>query len=184
MKSRLFSSAREGRLWAIALLIVVTIYASLARAPEVAAQVREQNLAALLFGAGLILTIFAILAHGLMRQPSRAWIGLAIGITAVYTVTYLRIEILEERSHLMEYSILALYIFQALLERERNGRGPTRPALWAIGITIALGWIDEGIQAWLPNRVYAFEDVLFNSLAALMAVSASAALAWVRGRRG
>ena len=40
--------------------------------------------------------------------------------------------------------------------------------------------LDEGIQAFLPSRVFDPQDMLFNVLAAAMAVAAGAALAWAR----
>lgn len=42
------------------------------------------------------------------------------------------------------------------------------------------GLLDESTQALLPNRHYEIIDVGFNALAALMAIGASMALAWVR----
>ena len=56
------------------------------------------------------------------------------------------------------------------------------PALLALVISIALGWIDEGIQSLLPNRVYDNMDVLFNALAATIIISARWSLAFVRRR--
>jgi len=50
-------------------------------------------------------------------------------------------------------------------------------------VTALLGWADEGIQEALPNRVYDLRDVLFNSLAGLMAVLASWAPMRVRQRQ-
>ena len=46
--------------------------------------------------------------------------------------------------------------------------------------TVLLGWLDEGIQWLLPNRVYDIRDVGFNALAAVMAVGASLALSRAR----
>ena len=43
--------------------------------------------------------------------------------------------------------------------------------------------IDECIQAFIPSRVFDPEDILFNVLAAMMAVVSSVALSWARGRR-
>lgn len=48
---------------------------------------------------------------------------------------------------------------------------------------IEYGVVDECIQAFLPNRVFDPTDMLFNTLAAVMAIVASAALAWARRRR-
>jgi VanZ family protein len=49
-------------------------------------------------------------------------------------------------------------------------------------VTSALGWIDEGIQALLPNRVYDLRDVGTNAFAAVMATLASVVLAWARAK--
>ena len=49
-------------------------------------------------------------------------------------------------------------------------------------MTALLGWLDEGIQALLPNRVYDAFDVFVNALSALMAIAASLAIAWARRR--
>lgn len=80
----------------------------------------------------------------------------------------------------MEYTVVALLIYEALTERASNGRRVPVPALLAIGATALLGVLDEGIQALLPSRVFDPIDILFNALAGLMAVLASVALAWAR----
>ena len=45
-----------------------------------------------------------------------------------------------------------------------------------------IGALDEGIQLFLPARVFDPTDILFNALAAGMAVGASLALRWARLR--
>ena len=47
-----------------------------------------------------------------------------------------------------------------------------------------IGVIDECIQLLLPSRVFDPIDMLFNVLAAVMAVTASTALGWARKRSG
>jgi VanZ family protein len=87
-----------------------------------------------------------------------------------------------ERTHLFEYGFLAVLLHQALTERVRNGRHVPIPAILAVASTALLGWLDEGIQAILPDRVYDLRDVGVNALAGLMAILASQALAWARRR--
>ena len=58
------------------------------------------------------------------------------------------------------------------------------PAALALVVTVLLGWLDEGIQAVLPNRAYDAFDVFVNALSALMAIAASLAIAWARRRIG
>ena len=58
------------------------------------------------------------------------------------------------------------------------------PAALALVVTVLLGWLDEGIQAVLPNRAYDAFDVVVTALSALMAIAASLATAWARRRIG
>ena len=109
---------------------------------------------------------------------------MAIGILAVYLWMIVRVESPEERTHLIEYSLVAILIYQALVERRRSGRQVPSPAVQAIVVTALLCWLDEGIQAILPNRIYDIRDVGFNALAGLMAIIASLVLARVRHRGG
>ena len=71
-------------------------------------------------------------------------------------------------------------IYLALLER-RTQTGDSRadapiglailpPVLVAAVATGILGWIDEGIQAFLPNRYYDLRDVAFNALAGVLSL--------------
>ena len=85
-----------------------------------------------------------------------------------------------ERSHLIEYGVVGILIFEALTERASQGRRVPLPPLLAVLATATLGVLDEGIQAILPNRVFDPVDILFNLLAGTMAVGASVALAWAR----
>ena len=78
---------------------------------------------------------------------------------------------MEERTHLFEYGIVAVLIYQALSERARNGRRVRAPAVLALVATVALGWIDEGLQALIPNRVYDNFDVVRNSVAAMIGIA-------------
>ena len=94
----------------------------------------------------------------------------------------------EERTHLFEYALVAALVHEALLERRDNGRRVPAPALLALVISLLLGWLDEGIQSLLPNRVFDLIDVAFNSIAATMIIGMRCAVAlvraWVERRRG
>jgi len=185
-----FSSKRERRLWAALAIVLAAIYATLAHAPAIAAILRERNsLTATMFLVSLwslvVITIFFI-----RGRPGRAEIAVGVGILIVYLMAWLRIGITtpEERTHLFEYSLVAALVHEALLERQENGRRVPMPAILALIISIFLGWLDEGIQSLLPNRVYDLMDVCFNTLAATMIIGARWILAfvqrWVQARRG
>jgi hypothetical protein len=111
------------------------------------------------------------------RRPGWSEIGVGLGVAFAYLVMFLRMGSPEERTHLIEYGIVAALIHQALLERVRNGRRVPAPAALAVALTALLGLLDEAIQAMLPNRVFDLRDVGFNALAGFMVVVARLAMA-------
>ena len=175
---KLFSSERERRLWLWLGIVLVGIYATLGQAPMVAAALRERNdlrdtLFFVLFVAMVVVAVLFI-----RRRPGRAEIAVGVGILIVYVTAWLRIGTLEERTHLFEYGLVAALVHEALVERQENGRFAPTPAFLALIISILFGWLDEGIQSILPNRVYDIRDVIFNGIAAAMVIGAR----WVLGR--
>ncbi len=184
----LFTSDRERRLWFWALAVVVVIYSTLGLAGTLAEVLRERDLLGTSWFVGFLLVMAAIVGSGLKRRPGRREVWVALGVTAVYGMAVARLGFSpEERTHLFEYGIVAVLIYQALSERSQNGRRVRAPAALALVVTALLGWLDEGIQALLPNRFYDIVDVAVNALAALMAIAASLAIARARrwiGARG
>ncbi len=182
-----FTSRRERRLWLWLALVLAGIYATLGQVPAAAAFLRQRGELrdALFFLLFVSLTVIAVL--WLRRRPGRAEIAVGAGILIVYLAAWIRIGTLEERTHLFEYGLVAALVHEALLERRANGRRVPVPALLALVLAVLLGWLDEGIQALLPNRVYDLRDVFFNTVAAGMVIGARRALAfvraWVQGRR-
>ena len=184
-----FSSRRERRLWIWTLLVVAAIYATLGLATTVASLLREsglldESLPVVMFLVGMFLVGTTIVTRGLKVRPGGVEVAVALGVATAYFMVFVRIAILEERSHLIEYSVVAGLIHEALTERASQGRRVPMPALLAVLLAVLVGAVDEGIQAWLPVRVFDPMDILFNALAAFMAVAGSAALAWARRRTG
>jgi hypothetical protein len=178
---RLFTSDRERRLWLLSLAVMVAIYASLGPARIVVDFLRAQNLLRLSFGAVTLLVVLAFLWQWRKERAGWSEVGVACGVALAYGWTFLRIENPAERTHLIEYGIVAALLHQALLERARQGRAIPRPAALTVAATALLGLIDEVIQAALPSRVFDWNDVVFNALAGGMVVAARLALAPVRG---
>ena len=181
--SSLFASGRERRLWTWTLAVVVAIYSTLGLARTLAGILREEGILVAAFLVGMVLVGATVLALGLRTRPGAVEIGIALGIAAVYFMVMFRMALPEERTHLIEYGVVAVFIHEALKERARQGRRVPIPALLAIAAASAVGTIDESIQAFIPSRVFDPEDILFNFLAALMAVVSSVALSWARRRR-
>lgn len=191
MKNSLFTSDRERRLLLWALVVVVAIYSTLGLAGMLAEVLGEHRLLPALFFFMMFLTVAAIVGSGLKRRPGRREVWIALGVTAVYGMAALRLGVTaEERTHLMEYSIVAVLIYQALRERRENGRRVPVPAVLALVLTVLVGWLDEGIQALIPNRVYDNFDVFSNAVAAVIGIVTSVVIGWlnavvdrVRGER-
>ncbi|MAE72119.1 MAG: hypothetical protein CME06_16830 [Gemmatimonadetes bacterium] len=172
---------RERRLWLCALAAVVAIYSTLGLAGRLVQMLpaREQLDAAYILAFAL--AIAAVVAGTLFKHSRWREIWVTLCLIVAYGMVGVRMGIgPEERTHLFEYGLVAFLIHQAFSEGARKGRRVPVPALLAIVSTALLGWIDEGIQALLPNRVYDVRDVGVNALAALMAVVASTTLAWLR----
>jgi len=176
------TSEREQRLWLWTLVVLVAIYATLGPAQTLAAALRARNLLRFSFAIVLLLIVIVIAQRWVKRRPSWREIGVALAVTAVYLIAIFRVETPEERTHLIEYSLVAILIHQALIERSRQGGYVPQPAVLAIDLTALIGWVDEGIQWIMPNRIYDIRDVAFNALAALMAIVASLVLERVRRR--
>ncbi|MFQ5746555.1 MAG: VanZ family protein [Gemmatimonadota bacterium] len=178
----LFTSDRERRLWSWTLAVVVAIYSTLGLARSLAWTARESDLGVAFFVLGMLLVLATVVTQGLKKRPHGTEIGVALGVAAAYLMVLVRMASPTERSHLMEYGVLAVFIHEALMERASQGRRVPVPALLAILATSVVGALDEGIQAFLPIRVFDPVDILFNVLAAVMAVSASLVLGWARRR--
>ena len=175
----LFTSRRERRLWGLTLALVVAIFATLGIAGTLASAFRETGSDAALFLLGMVLIACAVAAWGLKVRPSGVEISVALGIIAVYFMAFARTTF-AERSHLIEYGVVASFIHAALVERSNNGRHVPLPAVIAVAVTALVGAVDEGVQRLIPSRVFDPVDILFNTLAAVMAVAAVLALSWAR----
>jgi len=181
---RIFSSDRERRLWAWTLAVVLAIYSTLGLAPTLTGALRNRGLLGAVFVVGMFLVGATIFTQGLKTRPRGTEIGVTLGVIAAYLMVFVRMSLPEERTHLIEYGVVAVFIYEALTERARQGRRVHAPFLLAALATSLLGVLDECIQAILPNRVFSVRDILFNVLAGVMAVATMMALGWARGWTG
>ncbi len=179
----MFSSDRERRLWAWTLLVVVAIYSTLGLARTLADELRDRGLldGAFVLGAWLILA--STVALSLKIRPRGTEIGVALGVAAVYLMVFIRMALPQERTHLIEYGVVAVFVHGALTERVSHRRRVRVPALLAIGAATLLGALDEAIQMFLPSRVFDPADVFVNFVAAVMAILAKVTLTRARRRR-
>ena len=120
-----FSSSRERRLWIWALVVAVAIYSTADLARMLADLLRESGLLELtaqMFNVGLLLVGAMILVQGLRKRSRGVEVGFALGIAAIAIIGFARGMSAAERSHLVEYTVLALSVHEALLERKDRGR--------------------------------------------------------------
>jgi hypothetical protein len=164
------------------LAVVLAVYASLGLTRALTGLLRSWGLLEIAFALGFLLVVATILTQGLRVRPGGAEIAVTLGVAAAYLMVFVRIEIPEERTHLVEYGVVAVFIYEALKERTSQDRRVPVPALLAVLATSLIGVVDECLQGLLPSRVFDPRDILFNVLAAVMAVAASAALHWARSR--
>ncbi|MEQ8331510.1 MAG: VanZ family protein [Longimicrobiales bacterium] len=184
-----FTSDRERRLWGWTVAVVAAVYASAGFAGTLAGVLRRRGLLEASFALAFLCVVVAVVGSAMRRRPGGREVWVALGVTAVFGMVVVRLGVgPEERTHLFEYGLVGVLVHQALEERRGNGAAVPVPPLLAVGLTAALGWIDEGIQALLPDRVYDLRDVGVNALAGCMAVAAAMAVGqarrWDASRRG
>ncbi|MBB4080362.1 VanZ family protein [Lewinella aquimaris] len=175
-------SSREAYFWRWALAVVATIFVTLFTGQPLAELLDNQNVRAAIFLLVMGLIGAMMVVHALKTRPRRGEIAVWLGVTAVYVMFFLRLG-MPERSHLMEYSVLAVFVHKAIDERLGAGRRRPVSALLAFLLTFLVGVVDETIQLFLPDRVFDPADMFFNGSAAALALGAAALLDWVRGKR-
>jgi hypothetical protein len=188
-----FVSRREKRLWSAAGLCILLIYASLYSARPLAEWLREANLLRLAVAAAFLSA--AVMVGLLLRAQGAGWrVFVAVaGVGTGYLILLVRVPMMpEERLHFLQYGVVAALIYLALDERRarraENESMPRGPLTWlpplplAALLTTLVGWLDEGIQAVLPNRVYDLRDVAFNAVAAVVCLLAVQLVRWVWSR--
>ncbi len=171
-----FSSDRERRLWVWTAAVMVAIYSTLGPARTLVDALRERNLLRVSFAVVVLVVVGAIAWQWRKRRPDWGEVGVALGFVFAYVMVWIRMGSWEERTHLIEYGVVAALIHQALLERVRNRRRVPVPAALTVVVTALLGLLDEGIQAALPSRVFDLRDVFFNALAGFIVIAARLAI--------
>ena len=183
---RLFASRRERRLWLWALAVAAAIYATLGLTGTLVGVLRAYGLLEAASVVGFVIGMFlvgaVVVTQGIKVRVGEAEIAVAVGLLAAYLLVFVRMTSLEERSHLIEYGAWGVFTYDALAERASRGRRVPVPPLLAVLATTALGVVDEGIQWFLPNRIFDPQDMLFNLLAGTMSIGSVTALAWARRR--
>ena len=175
----LFKSSQEKRLWLYVLLVWIAIVSSLFLGYPLLKILGNQNMQALIFIICMSMIGTTIILHTFRRKKSKSDTVTILGIVAVFLMLFLRLG-LAERTHLIEYSVLTVFIHRALIVRYQEKYKGIQIALLALLISFTIGVFDECVQILIPNRVFDLADFLFNGLAAGIAIGASLLWQWIR----
>ena len=147
---------------------LVAIYTTLGVVRSVTNFLRDHGLLRVSVVAAFVIAGAAGLWLILREARNRSWrTVLALLLTgAAYAAVIYPMKSLEEKIHFVEYGGAAVLAHAAA---PRNWSRWKRFIVCALFVAAA-GWIDEGIQALLPSRVYDLRDVAFNATAGLMAL--------------
>jgi len=103
------------------------------------------------------------LGNSKRRQPL-TWALIVLAVLC-YAYGFYVVTIPEERLHFIQYGVLAFLVHRAIRE---DVKAALPSYLFAFFLTVALGWLDEGIQAVTPDRFYSLKDVFLNSVSAVL----------------
>ena len=161
--------ARERRLWWTVALVLAAIYATVDLAQTFLLALRGRGWlgpSVWTLVACAALAVVVLVARARPRPPE---IVLFVVMAVLYGWILARLDIIQERIHFVQYGLVAGLAYEALAERWRGRPGlPWRAAAGAALVAALAGWVDEGIQALRPNRVYDLRDVGFNALAGVL----------------
>ena len=166
------------RYWGCAAGWMLLIYVSLYFVRPICDFLKGSTPFTLIINLGLAGVLSALAFWMIIRQKSSLLaVFLTVGLVGMYALGLVLLSIPEEKIHFVEYGILAVLIHRAFIV--------DAPALKAFVLAwIAasfIGWGDELIQGWLPNRYYQTKDIVLNSVSALLGLCWIAIFRW--GRR-
>lgn len=149
--------------------LLLGIYSTLYVARRITEAIREAGLlramVATAFVVAALFVVTLVARTATLRKPRV--LAMLAAAAALYAAVIWPMSSPEEKLHFLEYGAVGVLAF---LSSSPAWVTTTRFAFAAL-FTVAAGWLDEGIQALLPNRYYDLRDVGFNALAGLMALT-------------
>lgn len=201
--------SRERLYWTLGAIVVLGTWATLQWARSAAEWLRERDLITETMWGIFAVAAGAVLLFVVRRRPHRLELAVLAAFGVLYLLAILPLMGRpEEALHFVQYGLVGGLFYAALVERraqwaaggaaggaagrEAAAGAEARPRTWlawpgaaalaAFLMTGAAGWIDEGIQHLLPERVYDLRDVGFNAAAGALAIAAIACRRWARER--
>ncbi len=112
-----------------------------------------------------VTVLVAIYSNLGLARPHGAEVSVVLGIMAACLLVFTRsVASAEEHTHLIEYGVVDVFIYEALTERTRQGRCVPVPGLLTVLAMVLVGLLDESIHYILPIRFFNYRDVLLNVL--------------------
>ena len=144
---------------------LLAIYATLGVVRTITNFLRDHGILRISVVAAFAIAAAAVLWLIFRDARRRSWrFALALmAVACVYAAVIYPMKSPEEKIHFIEYGGVAVLAYA-------SSKRYFASALFVA----AAGWVDEGIQAVLPARVYDLRDVAFNAAAGLMALAAIA----------
>ncbi|MCK0146536.1 VanZ family protein [Arenibacter sp. F26102] len=170
-KRKIFTSKRERKLWTWALVVCIAIYATLFLGGQFIDYMVERRIIEQSTFYFFLVLILAFIFSGLKSSRKRLEYWIYAGVIAVYGTALLRMDLtITECSHMIEYGLLSILIYEALVERGLNGANIKLPIITSIVAAGTIGLLDECIQYFLSYRVFDIVDIGFNYLASALGV--------------
>lgn len=155
----------EYRRYFYVIIYTAAIYITLPLARDISTFFSEYNLLKYLIYC-IVLSFVALCCFSIFRYIGVKIINVIIILS--FFLIYLSIvnsyDVIVEKIHFVEYGLLAYLVFNAL---KKNIHINLLYPLSFILVTF-IGWGDEIIQYYLPNRIYDLRDVLLNSLSGFL----------------
>ncbi|MEM7158865.1 MAG: VanZ family protein [Myxococcota bacterium] len=168
------SAASSTRAWVLWLGYVALVYALLPVSRDVLITLDQHELIGAFITAAYcgaaILVVYHIVFD--VRLTDRVAFAAVVVLGLTFGGLVLGMSIPEERLHFLQYGLMAILARRALAPRF----GPRRAYVWALVAVGLIGWGDEAIQGFLPDRVYDPIDVGINLLGALLTLAGYEAL--------
>ena len=146
-------------------LYVLLIYISIPFVWRVEVYLRSRHL--LMVTVYLVIALYmAALVLIMIRYAAPRW--KAAVVLTVFTVIYVAIILeahgFDKKIHFIEYGILTFLVYDVL----KRWLGKFSGTLVSLAAVIAIGWVDEIIQSFVPHRNYDMGDLMSNVLAAFL----------------
>ncbi len=175
------TSKKERNYWIAAFTVIATIYATLGLAGSLADAFIEKQLFTYLFVGCFVLTGLVMVGFGVSKNVHFSnwllYLTIFVGLVMIFTRSGISPV---ERTHLFEYGLVGVLIFNALNERYQS---VFKAALLAFLITSLFGIIDECIQYFLPYRVFDTLDIIRNTVAGFIGITITVLLIKLSDRK-